>query len=109
MSVLYTITAEVNPIDEATWNEWHTRFHMPDVLAQPGFLRGTKYKIDGPTDEWSQYIVLYEVESREALDAYLKGEAVTRLRAEHYAHFGTSTRLSRLILTPTVTVERPKA
>lgn len=107
MNVIYAIKAEVDPIDAVTWDEWQTRQHMPDVLAQPGFVRGTKYKIDTPAGGWSQYLILYEVESREALDAYLGGEAVTRLRADHYARFGPSTRLSRLILTPTVTVEKP--
>jgi hypothetical protein len=108
MSVIYAINAEVNPADEATWDEWQTRHHMPDVLRQPGFLRGTKYKIEAPPGGWSQYLILYEVVSREALDAYLNGEAVTRLRADHYARFGTSTQLKRMILTPTVTVEKPQ-
>ena len=109
MSVIYAINAEVNPVDEQTWDEWQTRHHMPDVLSQPGFLRVTKYKIDAPADGWSQYLIMYEVASREALDDYLQGEAVTRLRADHYSRFGTSTRLSRSILTPTVTVEKPHA
>ncbi len=107
MSVIYAITAEVNPVDEATWDEWQTRHHMPDVLSQPGFLRVTKYKVDAPADGWSQYLIMYEVASREALDAYLTGEAVIRLRADHYSRFGSSTRLSRLILTLTVVVEKP--
>ncbi len=108
MSVIYAINAEVNPVDELAWDEWQTRHHMPDVLSQPGFLRVTKYKIDAPADGWSQYLIMYEVASREALDTYLKGEAVTQLRADHYSRFGTSTRLSRLILTPIVTVEKPQ-
>jgi len=106
MSVIYAINAEVNPVDEQTWVEWQTRHHMPDVLSQPGFLRVTKYKIDAPADGWSQYLIMYEVASREALDAYLAGDAVTRLRADHYSRFGASTRLSRMILTPTITVEK---
>lgn len=108
MSVIYAINAEVNPVDEQTWDEWQTRHHMPDVLSQPGFLRVTKYKIDAPADGWSQYLIMYEVASREALDTYLNGEAVTQLRADHYSRFGTSTRLSRMILTPTVRVEKPQ-
>ncbi len=109
MSVIYVITAEVNPADEATWDEWQTRQHMPDVLSQPGFLRVTKYKVEAPADGWSQYLIMYEVASREALAAYLNGEAVIRLRADHYSRFGSATRLSRSILTPTVTVEKPQA
>jgi hypothetical protein len=107
MSVIYAIKIEVDPNDETTWNEWYTARHMPDLVAQPGFVRATKYKIDSPPGEWSQYLAFYEVESREALEAYLRGEAVTELRADHYARFGTCTRLSRMVLTPTAQVDKP--
>lgn len=107
MTVLYGVRVEVDPEQEADWNDWHTRQHMPKVLAQPGFVRATKYRLDTMNDGWPQYVALYEVESREALEAYLTGEAVTQLRAEHFAHFGSSTRLSRWILTPTAVVHKP--
>ncbi len=107
MAVFYGVTVEVDPKEEATWNEWHTKQHIPDVLAQPGFIRATKYKLDVSNGDWSQYLTLYELESREALDAYLQGEAVGRLRADHYAHFGHCTRLSRMILTPTASIPNP--
>ena len=106
MSIIYVVKVEIDPVDEHTWDEWNTRLHVPDILAQPGFIRATKYKIDTPEGEWSQYLILYEVDSRESLEAYLNGEAMVRLRADHYARFGPSSQLSRLILTPTATVER---
>jgi hypothetical protein len=107
MAVLYGVMVEVDPKEEAAWNEWHTRQHIPDVLAQPGFMRATKYRLDTPNGDWSQYLTAYELASREALDAYLQGDAVSRLRADHYAHFGHCTRLSRMILTPTTLVNKP--
>lgn len=107
MNVIYAVKVEVDPNDESTWDEWHTRHHMADVLAQPGFVRGTKFKIDSKEGEWSQYLTFYEIESREALDAYLQSDAVTRLRADHYERFGTCTRLSRMILMPTALVDKP--
>jgi hypothetical protein len=107
MVVLYGVMVEVDPKEEAAWNEWHTRQHIPDVLAQPGFLHATKYRLDTTNGDWSQYLTAYELVSREALDAYLQGEAVSRLRADHYAHFGHCTRLSRMILTPTALVNKP--
>lgn len=107
MAVLYGVMVEVDPNEEAAWNEWHTRLHISDVLAQPGFVRATKYKLDTSNDDWSQYLTVYEIVSREALDAYLKGDAVVRLRADHYAHYGHCTRLSRMILTPTVVINKP--
>jgi hypothetical protein len=105
MNVIYAVKVEVDPVDEAVWDEWNTQQHIPDVLMQPGFMRATKYKLDSDT-EWPQYIVLYELDSRASLDNYLKGDAVIRLRADHYSRFGTSTRLSRMLLTPLVAIEK---
>ena len=107
MAVFYGVMVEVDPKEEATWNEWHTRQHIPEVLAEPGFVRATKYLLDTSNSDWHQYLTVYELTSREALDAYLQGEAVTRLRADHYTHYGHCTRLSRMILTPTAVVSKP--
>ena len=107
MVVVYGVMVEVDPKEEVAWNEWHTRQHIPAVLAQPGFMRATKYRLDTPNGDWSQYLTEYELVSRAALDAYLQGEGVSRLRADHYAHFGHCTRLSRMILTPTALVNKP--
>lgn len=106
MAVFYAVLVEVDPKHEANWSEWHTRQHIPDVLAQPGFVRATKYRLDTTTDDWQQYLTLYELNSREALDKYLQGEAVAQLRADHYNHFGHCTRLSRMVLTPTAVINK---
>ena len=108
MSAIYVVKIEIDPAYEEAWSEWHTCQHMPDVLsAHRGFVRGRKYKIDAPEDGWSQYLVMYEIDSHESLREYLDGEEVTRLRADHYAHFGHCTRLSRLVLTPTAVIDKP--
>ncbi len=107
MAVFYAVMVEVDPKEEATWYDWHTRQHIPEVLTEPGFVRATKYRLDTSNGDWHQYLTVYELASREALDAYLQGEAVTQLRADHYARFGHCTRLSRMILTPTAVVSKP--
>jgi hypothetical protein len=107
MAVFYAVMVEVDPNEEAAWDDWHTRQHVPDVLAEPGFVRATKYRLDTANGEWHQYLTVYEIVSREALNRYLQGEAVTRLRADHYNHFGHCTRLSRMILTLTAVVGKP--
>jgi Domain of unknown function (DUF4286) len=107
MAVFYGVMVEVDPKEEASWNDWHTRQHMSEVLAQPGFIHATKYRLDTANGDWQQYLTVYELTSREALDAYLNGEAVARLRADHYNHFGHCTRLSRMILTPTAAIHKP--
>ena len=107
MAVFYAVMVEVDPKEEATWDDWHTRQHIPGVLAEPGFVRAIKYRLDTSNGDWQQYLTVYELASREALEAYLQGEAVARLRADHYNHFGHCTRLSRMILTPTTVVSKP--
>jgi hypothetical protein len=46
-------------------DDWHTHEHMPERLAIPGFLRGTRWtrESSGP-----RYCVLYEVEDLAVLD-----------------------------------------
>lgn len=50
------------------WEEWHTYEHMPERLAIPGFLRGSRWVSE------SSYFVLYEVEEAATLTgpAYLE-------------------------------------
>jgi len=97
-SVFYELTIEVDPQSAREWLDWYTRVHVFDVLRQPGFKRASFYCVEADADEWARYIITYEVESREALDAYFRSEAVQRLRADHYAHFGGVTRASRQVL-----------
>jgi hypothetical protein len=109
MTVFYGVMVEVDPKEETAWDDWHTRQHIPDVLTVPGFVAATKYRLDTPNGDWHQYLTVYEITSRDALDRYLAGDAVIRLRAEHYNHYGHCTRLSRMILTPTATVNKPNS
>ncbi|HJW83703.1 MAG TPA: DUF4286 family protein [Anaerolineae bacterium] len=96
--VVYELTIEVDPASEPEWLDWYTRIHVYDVLKQPGFRRATFYHVETNSDEWAKYVISYEVESRQALDAYFQGDAVQRLRADHYARFGGVTRASRQVL-----------
>ncbi len=108
MSAIYVVKVEVDPAYEEAWSNWHTHHHIPEVLsAHRGFVRARKYKVNNPEDSWSQYLVMYEIDSHESLNEYLNGEEVIRLRADHYTHFGHCTRLSRLVLTPTAVVNKP--
>jgi hypothetical protein len=54
----------------AEHDRWHTHEHLPERLAIPGFLRGTRWLV---SEGEPRYMVLYEVESLETLtsQAYL--------------------------------------
>ena len=62
---------DVAPEVRAEWEDWHTREHMPERLAIPGFLRGTRWVAESGAPS---YFVLYEVENLATLagGAYLE-------------------------------------
>jgi hypothetical protein len=62
---------DVAPDMRAEWEEWHTTEHMPERLAIPGFLRGTRWVAESGEPA---YFVLYEVKSLETITrgAYLE-------------------------------------
>jgi len=96
--VLYMVAIEVAPEAEAEWNAWHNTHHIPEVLAEPGFLGARKFRDpDEGKEGWARYLVHYELENPEALDQYLSGRSVARIREDHAERFGSVTRLSRQI------------
>ena len=48
---------DVPPEVRTEWEHWHTHEHMPERLAIPGFLRGTRWIVDSGEPS---YCVLYE-------------------------------------------------
>jgi antibiotic biosynthesis monooxygenase (ABM) superfamily enzyme len=95
----YRVTIEVAPEAEAAWNRWHEEHHVPELLVLPGFLGATKWR-DAATGEggWARYVVEYRLTDGAALDTYVSGPDAKRLRADHEAHFGATTRASRQLL-----------
>ena len=40
---LLIVSAEIEEAVEANWNKWYDEEHLPDALACPGVLSGTRY------------------------------------------------------------------
>jgi quinol monooxygenase YgiN len=95
MRAAYVLDIDVDPAAEDRWFRWEVDEHIPLVLREPGFLEASLYRVDGERDGWLSYRVHYILESREALDAYLGGEAVQRLRADAMAKYGSVMRIAR--------------
>ena len=59
---------DVAPDMKAEFEDWHTHEHMPERLAIPGFLRGSRWVSE------TSYFVLYEIDSPATLTsaAYLE-------------------------------------
>ena len=62
---------DISPQMKAEFEDWHSREHMPERLAIPGFLRGTRWVAESGEPS---YFVLYEVTHLAAITggAYLE-------------------------------------
>ena len=57
MKAVVAMWWDIAPEIRAEWEDWHSTEHMPERLAIPGFLRGTRYvALSGEP----RYFVLYE-------------------------------------------------
>src|SRR3954469_17962341 len=97
--VLYMVTIDVSPASELAWNDWHTRYHIPELLQQPGFIGAKKYSEPTPlTDGWFRYVTFFELDSPSSLAAFAESDTAKRLRADHEQRFGKPPRAARRIL-----------
>jgi hypothetical protein len=69
----YTFVVLSNPTtpgQEAEYNEWYNKVHIPDVLNVPGFLAAQRFKLAdaqlGDRPRAHRYLALYEIESNDA-------------------------------------------
>ena len=73
---LYMVKNCVDPADAARFLHWMENKHMPDVLALPGVLWGRKVALEEKDERgWDCHLLIYGFESRDALEAYLTGDA----------------------------------
>jgi hypothetical protein len=63
-SAVVAIWNDIQPEARAEFYEWHSREHMPERVAIPGFLRGRRYIAEQGQPEW---FTLYEVDRPETL------------------------------------------
>ena len=74
---LLIVTAEIAPEHEDDWNRWYDEEHLPEAVACPGVLSGTRYVSEGKAalsagGEYSSsaartYVAVYEIEGPETL------------------------------------------
>ena len=75
---LLIVNAEIEEEVEADWNKWYDEVHLPDALACPGVLSGTRYVSSGSANltkdgqksqsSTKNYMSIYELSGPEALD-----------------------------------------
>ena len=73
---LYVVKFWVHPDGVATILRWLDDKHMAEVTAQPGFRWSRRVRLDQDADDgWHAYMMIYGLESREALLRYFDSPA----------------------------------
>ena len=102
-TILYTVWAQIDPVIEKEWAAWMDTEHIPDVVKQGKFIRASRLHVrEG--DTLGNYVTIYEAEHPEIVKRYLDGPAKT-LREDYNKHFGTKSKLTRIILEEVSTYE----
>ena len=87
-TALFTVKATITSDREQAFNEWYNREHVPDVLKFKGAVSARRYRAILPEDKF-QYMAVYEFESEDTLQRFLKSDHMAWLRKEYDAHFGS--------------------
>jgi hypothetical protein len=81
--ILYMVQSWVKPEGGEAYLRWLQDKHMAEVVAQEGVSWARRVKLDQRDDNgWSGWMLIYGIESREALEAYLASDARLRFWAE---------------------------
>jgi hypothetical protein len=80
-TVFMVMTNPVSAEDDAEFNRWYTEVHLPDILAIPGFVAATRYRLSdsqrNTEGEWPygnahRYLAIYEVDPNEDINEVLE-------------------------------------
>ena len=75
--VMYVVRFWVSPAGHQQVFDWLDGGHCAEVIAQPGFLFFKRIKLEQKSDDgWDSYVMLYGLESRQALDDYFSNTAL---------------------------------
>jgi hypothetical protein len=89
-SFAYVVKFWVSPEGSTTIMDWLDNKHTAEVVAQPGFRSVRRLCLEEKSDDgWQAYMMIYGVESREALMRYFESEAPKRFAEERkpFAHY----------------------
>lgn len=79
----YIVKFWIEPAGAAAVLGWLDDKHMADVAAQPGFQWVRRVRLDQDADDgWQAYMMIYGLDSREALLRYFESDAPKRYAVE---------------------------
>ncbi len=80
---VYVVRFWLHPDGAATILHWLDSKHMAEVVAQPGFRSLRRGRLDQDSEDgWHAYMMIYGLESREALQRYFDSPAPKRYAEE---------------------------
>ena len=81
--VLYMVKAWVSPDGGERYLRWLEEKHMAEVIREPGFLWAQRCRLEQRDEQgWLGYLIIYGLESHEALERYLASPARERFWRE---------------------------
>jgi len=73
---IYIVKLWIRPEACERFFDWLNTSHFADVVALPGFLWGRSYALEeAGEDGWPAHMMMYGIESREALESYFNSDA----------------------------------
>jgi heme-degrading monooxygenase HmoA len=94
--VLYILSFAVNPTAAKPLFAWLDGSHCKEVATQPGFLFCHRVRLEQHTpDGWDRYMMIYGVESEEALQAYFSNQELKERFAREREPYNPHLRIER--------------
>jgi heme-degrading monooxygenase HmoA len=98
---LFVVKATIAPEREAAFNEWYDTVRSAEAARVPGCTGMRRYaavplETDHAGAEPWQYMVCYEFESEEAMQAFARSDTLRAMTRDYDARFGGAGRRARL-------------
>ncbi|HVV95051.1 MAG TPA: hypothetical protein VHD15_16690 [Hyphomicrobiales bacterium] len=96
---VYVVQFWADPKYEQPLMAWLDGGHMAEVASQPGFLGARRIRLDASAaaaDGWQAHMMIYEIESRQALEAYFARADLAARFAEERRAFQHALRIERV-------------
>ncbi len=78
----FVVRVSVPAADAEAWVKWYEGEHMPEVLADPGFVRGRLFELHSEEESEKRYIAIYDAVHLDAVVAFREGRG-PRLGEDH--------------------------
>ena len=90
---LFVVKATIAPEREAAFNEWYDTLRSAEAARVPGCTGMRRYaavplESDHAGAEHWQYMVCYEFDSEEAMQAFIRSDTLRAMTKDYNARFG---------------------